>query len=40
MPLAALEAAGTDARVPVEGLAAGLMELVARLREGAARPLA
>ena len=37
MPLAALEAAGADARVPVEGLAAGIMELVARLREDAAR---
>jgi hypothetical protein len=35
--LAALEAAGADARVPVEGLAAGIMELVARLREGTAR---
>jgi hypothetical protein len=37
MPLAALETAGADARVPVEGLAAGIMELVARLREDAAR---
>jgi len=36
MPSAALEVAGADLIVPVEGVAAGVAELVARLREGAA----
>lgn len=36
MPAAALEVAGADLIVPVEGVAAGVAELVARLREGAA----